>query len=94
MRLKTKQSSVLFWNWNANVGKISSYGPDDGGSTQNESMYFGAFIKVGRFHPFLQATEALRESRGIALLWFYNNGISTELSVKHNSSILTLERRN
>jgi hypothetical protein len=27
-------------------------------------------VLVGRFHPFLQATKALRESRGIALLCF------------------------
>jgi hypothetical protein len=26
--------------------------------------------EVGRFHPFLQAKKALRESRGIALLCF------------------------
>jgi hypothetical protein len=42
--LKIKQRSVLFGTETA-LSKMSSYGPDDGVSTQRGGIYFGAFAK-------------------------------------------------
>jgi len=45
IRFENKTALCIVWNWNGIMSKMSSYGPDDGVSTQNRGIYFGLFAK-------------------------------------------------
>jgi hypothetical protein len=50
-------------------------------------------MQLGNFHPFLQATKALRESRGIALICFWTSALEgSEGSASRPGRILPSEK--
>jgi hypothetical protein len=68
--LRGRCCNIIVLNVHAPSEEIS----DDSKDRFCEDLSKSPIIFLSRFHPFLQATKALRETRGIALLCFLDLG--------------------